>query len=212
MLARKVVTRSGRKIRGYFPSRKMGQMVEWESLLERDAILLMEFSSGIKSFREQPEKIIYYAGHEQREYYPDFRITLSGDSVADVEVKPKAQLQTRKVGEKLAHVTNHYDRLGRRFMVLTDERIRRQPLLSNLNRLQYFNRHGYQIGSLSEKYRIRFGKDIPTLFGSVVTELGESVVMTLLAYGVLISNLEQKLTSSSLISWVKEDDDASLYI
>jgi hypothetical protein len=190
----------------------MGRMIQWESLLERDAILLLEFSSGIKSFREQPERVVYYAGQKQHEYYPDFEITQIGDSVTHLEVKPLAQIKTRKISEKFAQITNHYDRLGRRFLVLTDDRIRRQPLLSNLNRLQYFNRPSYQVESLSDKYRLQFGKDIPIPLASVIDELGEPCVMTLLAYGILSCNLEQKLASSSLISWVKEDGDASILL
>ncbi len=60
MPVRKVVTPSGRKVRGYFPSKKMGRMVAWESQIELDAILLFEFSPGVISFQEQPEKIQYY--------------------------------------------------------------------------------------------------------------------------------------------------------
>jgi hypothetical protein len=210
MLARKVVTRSGRKIRGYFPSRKMERMIEWESLLERDAILLMEFSSGIKYYREQPERIVYYADQEQREYYPDFEISLFGDSVAHIEVKPFAQLQRRKVSDKLSHVLNHYERLGRQFLVLTDERIRRQPLLNNLSRLQYFNRPGYPIDGVRERYYWRFG-NAATTFAEAITELGESAVMTLLAYGVLSCDLEQPYASANVIVW-KEDGDATILL
>lgn len=54
MLVRKVITRRGRRFRGYFPSRKLGRMVAWESLTERDVILLLEFSPGVLSYQEQP--------------------------------------------------------------------------------------------------------------------------------------------------------------
>jgi hypothetical protein len=44
--------------------------VEWESLLERDAILLFEFSPGVVSYQEQPEMIEYEQDGVMRRYYP----------------------------------------------------------------------------------------------------------------------------------------------
>lgn len=64
MSSRKVVTRRGRRIRGYFPSHKCGQMIAWESLLERDAILLLEFSQGVVSYRHQPTVMDYTDGEQ----------------------------------------------------------------------------------------------------------------------------------------------------
>jgi len=61
MLSRIVVTRSGRGFRGYFPSKKLNRLVQFESLLERDAIKLFESSKEIIQFREQPT--IYLLPH-----------------------------------------------------------------------------------------------------------------------------------------------------
>src|SRR3546814_4075345 len=42
MPVRNVITRSGRHFRGLYPSRKVGRMVVFESILERDVIMLRE--------------------------------------------------------------------------------------------------------------------------------------------------------------------------
>ncbi len=67
MLARKVVTRRGRRFRGYYPSAKLGRMVAWESLLERDAILLIEFSPGVLTYLIK--KFADDSGHTAAEFY-----------------------------------------------------------------------------------------------------------------------------------------------
>jgi hypothetical protein len=50
MPVRRVVTRGGRRFRGFFPSAKNGCMVPWESLLERDAITLLEYMRTVRCF------------------------------------------------------------------------------------------------------------------------------------------------------------------
>ena len=90
MSSRNVVTRSGQRIRGYFPSHKCGQMIAWESLLERDAILLLEFSQGVVSYRHQPFVIDYSDGEQMRKYYPDFEVVLEGGEVPRNTAGPRA--------------------------------------------------------------------------------------------------------------------------
>lgn len=65
MTLRDVVNRSGRGFRGYFPSRKMKEMIGWESILERNAIYLFEFSPGVVCYYAQPE-LVYYPGLNRR--------------------------------------------------------------------------------------------------------------------------------------------------
>ena len=67
-------------------------MVEYESLLERDAIYLFEHSPGVVSFQEQPEVIMYEYENKIRKYYPDFAVTLNSEAVIHIEVKPQIKL------------------------------------------------------------------------------------------------------------------------
>ena len=64
MSVRKVVTRSGRRIMGFFRSQKCCQMINCESLLERDAILLLEFSQEVVFYRHQPTVMAYTDGEQ----------------------------------------------------------------------------------------------------------------------------------------------------
>lgn len=133
MRMRKVVTRSGKRFRGKFPSRKLNRMVHWESTLERDAILHFEYHPLLVSYQEQPSIEIYYDKEgAQHRYFPDFRLDFQDGRELYVEVKPARVLATRLVREKLQSVAKRFEEQGRHFRVITEDDIRREPLLSNL--------------------------------------------------------------------------------
>jgi hypothetical protein len=212
MLARKVVTRSGRGTRGYFPSVKMGRMIEWESLLERDAILLMEFSPGVVAYREQPERIQYY-DHitlSLREYFPDFEITLSGNSYIHFEVKPEVKLATRKVADKLRNVAAHYCRCDREFRVLTDKVIRRQPLLTNLNRLFYLKRPKVDLAPAHQKFGKILAGQASLPFEYVEAKIGGDDLLRLVAFGLVVCDLNLPLAGNNSVRFAEEADHAAL--
>jgi len=98
--ARRVVRPTGGIFRGRFPSRKSGRTVAFESLIERDALILFEFSRGIVNFREQPYSIYYPFEGRSRKYTPDFELTLASGAVLLIEVKPeeKRSRQTKRDG------------------------------------------------------------------------------------------------------------------
>ena len=133
MRVRKVVTRSGKRIRGKFPSAKMNRMVHWESLFERDAILHLEYHPLVVSYQEQPSIETYYdAAGEAHLYYPDFCARFVHGNELYIEVKPKRYLATREVRLKLEAVAWRFREQEREFRVMTEEAIRREPLFSNL--------------------------------------------------------------------------------
>ncbi len=135
MPVRQIVTRSGKKFRGRFPSRKNATMVCWESLHERDAILLLEYSANVVSFEEQPSVETYYIGGTPHKYYPDIRARLSNDQVVDIEVKPKEKLLSPEAKEKYGRIAAMYKKAGRNFRILTELDYRAQPIQGNLKRL-----------------------------------------------------------------------------
>jgi len=124
MKARKVVTRSGRGFRGYFPSKKLNRLVEFESILERDAIKLFENSNEVIEYREQPTIVYYYIEGEQRKYYPDFELILESDQVVHVEVKPILKLTEPGNSLKYQAINEHYFSRPEYFVVFTETQIR----------------------------------------------------------------------------------------
>lgn len=157
--------------RGKFPSLKMGRMVHWESLLERDAIMLFEFSPGIASFREQPFSTHYFFEGRMRRYTPDFELTLQCGRVQLIEVKPWSKLQNLDTQRRFDAIQTHFNSSGLAFALLDDKRIRRQPLLKNL-----FTLYSYRTPPPSNE-EVRHFEEVlsqvkPLTFGNVVQALG----------------------------------------
>lgn len=126
MLSRKVVTRSGRGYRGYFPSKKLNRLVQFESLLEKEAIQYFEKNMEVISFQEQPELFHYYDHNgQQREYYPDFLLILKSDHKLYVEVKPISKLT--KLKDKYEQILEAYKTRKEILMILTDVDLRHEP-------------------------------------------------------------------------------------
>lgn len=136
MPVRRIITRSGRHFRGLYPSRKIGRMVAFESILERDVIMLLEFSGAVSSFEEQPIRITYSDGDRMRDYYPDFRADLVTGECLHLEAKPAAKLMLPKVATQLAAVTTHYaQHRPETFRIITETVANAEPLHTNLARL-----------------------------------------------------------------------------
>ena len=130
--ARTILRHTGGIVRGKFPSRKTGRMVHHEGLLELDAIYHFENSPLIAAYTEQPETIQYPDGNRLRRYTPDFELFLADGSSVLIEIKP-AELATKdETKHKLDRVAEHFTRIGRMFVVLTDRQLRVEPRLGNL--------------------------------------------------------------------------------
>lgn len=209
MLARKVVTRRGRRFRGYYPSAKLGRMVSWESLLERDAILLIEFSPGVVTYREQPVEIRYPFGAGTRSYFPDFEITLANGKQAHVEVKTVAELARPEVSGKFTAVAEHYERIKLDFIFLTNEEIQREPLQTNLRTLSYLSHREEPIGWNVHKLSQMLGAGaIP--FRDCEAKLGKVLTQRLIAGGVLQMDLHLPMAGDTPVFVAKGGNHAAL--
>ena len=213
MKSRKVVTRSGRKFRGYFPSKKLGRMVEWESLLERDAILLFEFSTGVKSYQEQPELIYYQLNDEIQHYYPDFSITLSSGEILHLEVKPKSKFSSMELIDKFNAIINNYNHIGRDFKILIDEHIRVEPRLTNLKRLaRVLHHHPVALEAQEEVIELLKGGAILSV-ASLSKIIGLTSTLVLLAHGVIYCDINTDFNIiQNFLRLPKEDDHDALFI
>jgi hypothetical protein len=212
---RNPVTRTGRKFRVKFPSTKLGRMVRCESILESHAALVLERHPLIKSYQEQPERIVYYdIKGNPHEYVPDFRIETTTGQIVDIEVKPAAKLKLKTLRAKLGAIARHYSIHGRQFRIWTDKSIRREPRFSNLKRLHHYAkvRTGDLLNHPVERV---FGNLTPMIFAAVAKHLGSnSIALSLIAEGTLRTNLDKMLNDDSLV-WLKnfqENGDAAIHL
>ena len=147
--AREPISRSRGQVRGKFPSIKEGRMIHWESLLELDLAVLLEFSKVVVSYREQPLTAHYVFDGRIRRYTPDFEITLASGETVLIEVKPAQKLLDEQERKRFEQIADHFARQGRRFAILTEREIRQTVLLANLRCLLRYR------GSPSSQYERR---------------------------------------------------------
>jgi len=213
MSVRNVVTRSSRKFKGYFPSSKLDRMVQYESPLERDAILLFEFSSGIKHYQEQPELINYERDGEMRRYFPDFSLTLSTGELIHVEVKPISEFYSVETVNKFNAVIQHYNRVGRNFKILVDSDIRKEPRLRNLKRLARVLQQNRDRDLTDIEFQtIELMKTNSTYTVlSLAQVIGKKNVLLLLARGVIFCDITIDLyAESNFLHLAREQDHETI--
>jgi hypothetical protein len=212
MSVRKVVTKSSRKFKGYFPSKKLKRMVEYESLLERDAIYLFEFSPGIVSYQEQPELILYEHECRTRKYYPDFEVIFKTGKPLHVEVKPEQKLKCSKLADKFKAIHQRYQSHEANFLIFTDVLIRQNPLLSNLKTIAQVRNHPEDFDQIIVTAESLL-RDNPNLSFNAFSQLiGYPQALLLLARHRVFCDLYQKLTSpSNFVRLPKETDHDTVY-
>jgi hypothetical protein len=197
--SREVVRSTGGIFRGKFPSRKNGRMVHHEGLLELDAIYLFETSALIAAYREQPDGFRYPDGAKLRRYTSDFELTLVTGEIVLVEVKPAGRLQEPDTRRKFQCVSQHFDRIGRRFEILTEDTLRAQPRQSNVRTIYHrASKSALSIDALSMLLDRHHG-EFPTSLDTASKILGADSVTPycLLLVGLLRCDLTQPLNAAT---------------
>ena len=95
---RKVITRSGRNVRGYFPSLKSHYRKEkFESNLEASVLGILEISSAVKQLRTHPYVLLLSGGADTKDlfYTPDVEIETANGKVI-IEIKGLPYLKSQK--------------------------------------------------------------------------------------------------------------------
>jgi len=65
------ISKNYRSLTGQFPSLKNKRLIAFESLLERDFYLTLEFNKEVTSYEEQPIKLYYQMNNKKTRYTPD---------------------------------------------------------------------------------------------------------------------------------------------
>ena len=92
MFVRKV-KKSHISVTGYFSSYKNKRQINFESKLEHDFYLLLEFDEQVKSYKEQPFNIYYIYQDKKRRYTPDTLVNYIDGTQKVFEVKPIFKIQ-----------------------------------------------------------------------------------------------------------------------
>lgn len=211
MLARKVITRRGRRFRGYFPSKKLGRMVAWESLVERDVILLLEFSPGVLSYREQPVLVQYHDGPDIRAYYPDFEVVFIDGQSIHVEVKTAQDLAKPVIQKKYRTIAADYARRQRGFRIISDQDLRCGELQKNLWTLASIHRIGDRPSDSRGMWLGHFKND-PVSFAVAEAQIGRPALLRLVASGIAFCDLRLPLEGNTPVQLVREGGCDATYL
>ncbi|RQH12666.1 TnsA endonuclease N-terminal domain-containing protein [Bradyrhizobium sp. RP6] len=130
--SRKVVTYRSGHFTGFVPSRKNKDMVQYESILERDYIQLLESDPDVLKYSEQPKALRWSDGVQNYKTTFDFVVTRRDGTKYLVEVKPLAKVIKYKLNElygyaRAAAIAKGYSDLE----LWTDREIRAMPRLGN---------------------------------------------------------------------------------
>ena len=185
--ARKVITRSIRRVMGRFWSEKSDRTIRWESQLERDLVYLLEFSPSVLRYREQPETVLLSVGGVPRRYTPDFMVEMAAERVI-IEVKPEKHAASPENAALFACAAEAFAKAGYRYQVLTEREIRVQPRLSTIALLLRYRR--CPVSAAERAMVVQALPDAPT-FGALLAATASSgitrgTVLTLLSHHILI--------------------------
>lgn len=134
-------------VTGDFSSAKNGKSLGYESLLERDLMILLEFDDGIERFEEQPVKVpLAVNGRKRKPYIPDILIhyfpAASGETRRPVlgEVKETHDLKKnkKKYAPKFDAASRYSEECGWEWRIFTEKDIR-TPYLDNLKFLREYH-------------------------------------------------------------------------
>ena len=173
----RTVPKNYRSLTGLVPNTRTQSMTAFESSLERDFLLLLDFHPDVEFFEEQPVKIVYHdANGRRRTYTPDVLVRYRNDRPQArhtkpllCEVKYRDDLRQHWVEYRPKfRVAQRYARQqGWRFQVVTERHVR-TPYLDNVKFLR--------------PYRARPGNDVyRTQLLSTLATLGATDPATLLA-------------------------------
>ncbi|WP_129159028.1 hypothetical protein [Bosea sp. Tri-44] len=130
--SRNVVTGSRDNFTGYFPSRKNGRLIQYESLLEQRMIRLMEADKHIVEYTDQPKAKEWRDGsYRTRCSTFDFEYIADDGTVTIVEVKPWSRVQKKGLLEEFAFARFELGKQGYNFELWTDRELNAGVRLAN---------------------------------------------------------------------------------
>lgn len=125
---------------GYFASYKNKSQVAFESVMERDLFMILEFDNDVISYEEQPMQIKYpFDNNVLRRYTPDVLVTYKDNTQKLIEVKYASEVDNNKELKKKFDVIKEYflNEYDLNFELFTDKDIDKQ-YLDNLKFLYKF--------------------------------------------------------------------------
>lgn len=168
------IPKNYRSITGYFPSLKNNRSIAFESALERDFFLTLEFDENVVEYEEQPVKLSENNNGKKLEYTPDCLVRYQNGVKALVEVKYSKDLQEHAVEyePKFSLAKRYSVENGLQFKIITEIEIRNQPL-DNFRLLYRFARPSRNFSAGQNLILATLKEDSTMALGELLKKLGD---------------------------------------
>ncbi len=163
----RMVPKNYRSLTGLVPNSRTQSMTAFESSLERDFLLLLDFDPDIEFFEEQPVKIVYYdANGRRRTYTPDVLVRYRNDApqtrhtkplLCEVKYRDDLHQHWAEYRPKFQAAGRYARQQGWRFRVVTERHVR-TPYLENVQFLR-----PYRTLPINDSYRTQLLSTLATL-------------------------------------------------
>lgn len=154
---------------------KLGRVVQCESALEHEAIVLLDAAPAVQSFAEQPVRIRYRTAEAWHSHIPDFA-TLVADRLTFVEIKFTKDIDA-EVHQRTRLLETRLQTLNAGYCLLTERHLRQGHHVQNAVRVLRRARHAIsQVQLLATLEKLRALGRVPlSAFGWSVAESNEAV-------------------------------------
>lgn len=157
------IPKNYRSVTGTFASIKNNRNIFYESLLERDFFLSLEFDSTVKSYEEQPLRIQYNMYGKRTNYTPDCLVHYNnGEPSCIVEVKFSNEIKEKKIFllDKFEQIENYLANNDMNFKLFTENNIDKiyldnikfiynYSILRNKSKIEYFKKELLKYSKIS---------------------------------------------------------------
>lgn len=201
-----------RNITGYVATSKGGEYTYFESSLERDALILLEFDPEVKSYTTQYKRFYYHSDGKERHYTPDIYVNYHNGTKQFIEIKYRDDLwkDWKKLKPKFKAVIHALKSTpDTRFKILTEKEIRGTYLTNVIFLLPYRTKEyeDYQslmIKKILSRFKTIMAKDLVSLCSSDFEEQAEFIhtLWCLVAQGSVQTDMHNPLTMNSYV-WGK---------
>ena len=207
-LARKITNTGTKKNIGRFFSFKMGELIWYESLNERDYMYLLEIDTDVLSYSTQPFKISYILDEKVHQYTPDFLVQRHSKQQV-IEIKPACFIEDEKNVKRFPVIASTLKSQGWEFFIVTDEMMRRGSLLNNVKLLYRYVKIPITLENLIICHQY-FSNKLPIPLATVLKDLqpqgiDKPILLKLIFLGFLATDLTKHLKNHSQIYLASKD-------
>jgi hypothetical protein len=189
---------------GWFTSRKAQLRMPFESLIERDAMIVLESDQSVSRYRAQPETFQISSGGRSVKYTPDLLVWFRRGDLVYREVKPTEKLiADTSLGGRFESIQSEAHKRGATFETWSAAEIRREPRLSNSKLVQ--SASGYITQEILVAALPRLARmTMPATVEEIAVALGagahHGLALGLVGLGLLSIDIDEEILPTTLLT------------